>query len=193
MNDMRLRMASPEDARSLLKIYAPYVEHTNISFEYEVPSTDEFSKRISEVTAKYPYLVCELDAVPVGYAYALRYRARAAYAWSVETSVYLAPQAQHRGIGKALYAALFELLQKQGVYMVYACVSGENASSQSFHLAQGFEQVGVTKNVGFKRGQWLNTTCYEKQLLPLSTPPLPFVPLGELEQGTVCKILNKYF
>ena len=105
-NDLRIRMAEPDDAFTLLGIYEPYVENTCITFEYQVPSQEEFTKRIRETLKKYPYLAAEQNGEIVGYAYASPFKGRPAYDWAVETTVYLKENAKGKGIGRQLYTAL---------------------------------------------------------------------------------------
>ena len=105
-----IRLAAAHDAAALLDIYAPYITDTAITFGYEVPAAEEFAARIQETLATHPYLVCERDGVPVGYAYAHRIRERAAYDWAAELSIYLAPAAQGQGVGTVLYQCLIDLL-----------------------------------------------------------------------------------
>ena len=132
-----LRFATPQDAPGLLEIYAPYVTGTIVSFEYDVPTLEEFARRIQDTTARFPYLVWEEDGALLGYAYAHPYAARPAYQWSAELTVYLRQGAAHRGLGSRLYGALFDLLRLQGVRTVYGCVTAENAPSVAFHQAFG--------------------------------------------------------
>ena len=114
-----LRFATPQDAPGLLEIYAPYVTGTIVSFEYDVPTVEEFARRIQDTTARFPYLVWEEDGALLGYAYAHPYAARPAYQWSAELTVYLRQGAARRGLGSRLYGALFDLLRLQGVRTVY--------------------------------------------------------------------------
>ena len=114
-----LRLAKPEDAEKLLEIYAPFVISSDrtlsdVSFEYEVPSVEEFTERIKNISADYPYIVCEHEGRLLGYVYAHPYIQRAAYQWGAEATIYLAPEGQGCGLGKVMYAALEALLRLQG-------------------------------------------------------------------------------
>ena len=100
---VKLRIATIQDAAALLDIYAPYVENTAITFEYTVPSVQEFEQRISNTLQTYPYLVAEIDNEIVGYTYASLFRERCAYQWAVEVSIYVKKTAKKMGIGKKLY------------------------------------------------------------------------------------------
>lgn len=126
-----IRPVSALDAEALWEIYAPYTL-TPLTYEYPAPDLEEFARRIARVSDIYPYLVCEADGLPVGYAYAHRYRERASYDWDAELSIYLSPSAQGRGIGRALYTALFSLLRVQGFVNVYGCVAAPQPSQRAF-------------------------------------------------------------
>ena len=123
MGALTIRTAVEHDAEALLQIYAPYVKKTAITFEYDVPSVEEFAGRISKVLQKYPYLVAEVNGEPVGYAYAGPFKERAAYDWAVETTVYVREDMKKSGIGRALYTALEEALAAQGILNLNACIA----------------------------------------------------------------------
>ncbi|MCL2518338.1 MAG: N-acetyltransferase family protein [Oscillospiraceae bacterium] len=161
---MKIRNATPDDAEAILKIYTPYITGTNISFETEVPTIEEFAARIENITKSYPYLVCEIDNTIVGFAYAARHRERAAYKYSAESSIYIAPEYQSRGIGKELYTKLFELCRAQEIYTIYAGVTLPNEKSIGLHKSLGFIEVGVFHNVGYKFDRWLDVIWLEKPL-----------------------------
>ena len=105
-DEIKIRTATPEDAEALAAIYAPYVENTSITFEYTVPSVEEFAERIRHTLTRYPYLTAEKNGVPIGYAYASAFKGRAAYDWSVETSIYVSQNLRSSGIGSLLYQKL---------------------------------------------------------------------------------------
>ena len=155
-----IRQATPEDAEAVLNIYAKYVSDTTVSFEVEVPTVEEFQKRMEQIQEQFPWLVCEIDGIMAGYAYASKHAQRAAYRWSADLSVYVNEKYHRRHIADALYNALFIILRAQGYYTVYAGVSTPNPKSEAFHLAQGFEVVGVYPNVGYKLGKWCTLTWY---------------------------------
>ena len=121
--DVVVRDAVSEDAERLVEIYRPYVETTAITFEYDVPTVGEFRGRMERTMEKYPYLVAEMDGYVVGYAYAGRFVGRAAYDWSVETTIYLDRGMRGRGIGRRLYGALEEALKDMGVLNLNACIA----------------------------------------------------------------------
>ena len=174
MSDVEIRMASVYDAPRLLEIYAYYVEHTAISFEYDVPTLQEFQQRIARVLERHPYLVAELDGEILGYAYASPLIDRAAYNWSAEVTIYLDKNARGKGIGPKLYAALEDALKAGGIRNLYACIGvpteGEaddayiNRNSQNFHAHMGYHLVGTFQKCGFKGGRTLDMVYMEKFL-----------------------------
>lgn len=173
----KIRSAAPQDAPYILGVYAPYVLGTSVSFETEVPSLEEFRRRVQETQAKFPWLVCEDDGRVVGYAYASPHRSRCAYEWSVESTVYIEAGYQRKGIGTRLYRELFRLLKAQGVVNVFAGITQPNEGSVSLHESLGFVPIGRFKDVGFKQGKWWDVGWWQLQLqkpvqpTSLSTPP----------------------
>lgn len=156
---MEIRIADTKDAEAIREIYAPYVLNTAVSFEYEVPSVEEFRKRIANTLAEYPYLAAEEDGVILGYAYAGVFHARPAYKHCVELSIYVRQDCRGRGVGKGLYLKLEEMLIKQNVYSVHACIAvpdGEDEhltdDSEKFHRKMGFEIAGRHEKCGYKLG-----------------------------------------
>lgn len=130
---MEIRVAKKEDGKDIQRIYAPYVEKTNITFEYEIPTVSEMENRIVLTLENYPYLVALVDHKIVGYAYASRYRSRNAYEWDSELSIYLDEDYHGRGIAKVLYSQLLILLKMMNVQNVYACITHPNEKSERFH------------------------------------------------------------
>lgn len=159
-----MRPVTRDDAQAIADIYAPYVTDTAISFEYEPPSPAEIAKRIETVSAKYPYLVAEIDGEVVAYAYAGEYRTRSAYRFSVEVSAYAAPKAQGLGIGAALYDPILERLTAEGYHTALAVVTLPNEKSVRFHERLGFAHIGTVKEVGYKFGKWHDTGMWQKHL-----------------------------
>ena len=179
--DYTLRFATPDDAVSLLAIYAPYITDTTITLEYEVPTVAEFAERIRKLQGVLPWLVAESQGQVIGYAYASRHRERLAYQWSVETSVYVHNAHHGTGVARRLYNRLFELLQQQGYVNAYAGVIEPNPRSFAFHQSLGFELIGTYQHVAYKFGKWHTSQWLAKQLLPLPTVPVPSTPLAELQ------------
>ena len=159
-----IRSAVPADAPALLTIYRPFVESTVVSFETQAPTVEEFSARIAKALAGWAWLVAEQEGRCVGYAYATSYRERAAYRWSVETSAYVDPSAHRKGIGRALYVALFEELARKGFCNALAGIALPNEASVTFHRSLGFEPIGVFTKVGRKFGAWHDVAWLERRL-----------------------------
>ena len=161
---MDIRLANPSDARSLLDIYAPYVENTAITFEYEVPTIEDFATRIERTLEKYPYLVAEEDDAILGYAYASTYYARAAYDWAVELSVCVSQNARGKGVGSKLYDALEEMLEQMGYIHFLACIALPNEASLTLHLKRGYQQVAHFPRIGYKFERWHDIVWLQKSL-----------------------------
>lgn len=165
-----LRTAALEDSRALRDIYAPYVERTAVSLEYEPPSVEGFRRRMAKVLEDYPYLVAEKDGEILGYAYASRFHPRAAFLYCAEVSIYLRPDARRCGLGRALYAELEERLKRQGILNVYASIATTEraddpdltADSPRFHEKMGYHTVAVFHSCGYKFGRWYDLTWMEK-------------------------------
>ncbi len=174
-----IRLATPDDAEQVRDVYAPYC-HTPISFETEPPGAEEMRGRLAKVLDHYPWLVCEGDGELLGYAYATRHRERAAYRWSVDTSVYVRQGLHRRGVGRALYASLLAMLPLQGFVNAYAGVTLPNPASVGLHTAMGFEPVGVYRQVGFKCGAWYDVAWYQRLLQPRPAEPPPLRGLEEV-------------
>jgi len=187
----KIRQATPRDAAALLSVYRPYVEQTTITFEYEVPTVEEFARRIAQYSSFYPYLVWEEKGQILGYAYAHRHQERAAYQWNAELSIYLAPDARSRGIGTRLYGALIELLILQGIQNLYGCVTMPNIPSDALHRKMGFSRCCDWHHSGYKHGKWLDVAWYELNLTS-DTPPAPLRSFYELSPKRVADVFFKY-
>ena len=133
--ELTIRVAKPEDAKGLLEIYAPYVEKTAITFEYGVPSEKEFAGRIRHILTKYPYLVLEENGELLGYVYAGTFNERSAYDWAVETTIYIREDQKKRGLGKKMYTALEQVLKKQNITNLNACIGVPEVPDE--HLVDG--------------------------------------------------------
>lgn len=189
--DILIRVAREEDANELLSIYAYYVEHTAITFEYEVPSLEDFTCRIRETLKNYPYLVALVDGKIVGYCYAGKFRARAAYAWSAATSIYIAKQYHRMGIGQMLYTELEHILVKQNVVNLYAGAADPveedeflTRNSEHFHKAVGYTAVATYHKCGSKFGKWYNLIEMEKIIGEHSCPPKNFIPFSKMQEAS---------
>lgn len=188
---MIVRLANEADAAGILKIYAPYIENTSLTFETEVPGIDAFAERIRTYLQNWPWLVCEVDGVIAGYAYATRHRERTAYQWSVESSVYIHDDFQRRGIAQALYAALFDILKKQGFNNVYAVINLPNDKSVAFHERCGFKYFTTYEQVGYKLGRWKNVGWWRLILNDFGDEPAAPLKLGELDKDFIDSVLKK--
>lgn len=157
-----IRLARAEDGDEIARIYNPFILETTITFEEEVVSGEEMGRRIADVLDQgLPWLVAEVDGQVAGYAYATRFRPRAAFRHSVESSVYLAPQAQGRGLGRALYEDLLQRLKAAGRHAVVASIALPHPHSVALHERLGFRQVGVLQEVGFKFGRWVDVGYWQ--------------------------------
>ncbi len=159
---MKIRKAHPSDAAPLLEIYRPFVEDMSTSFELQVPAEDEFARRVEGSLASHDWLVAEQAGSICGYAYATAHRAREAYRFAAETSVYLHPDFQGQGLGKRLYQALFESLGALGYHYAFAGITLPNPASLALHKSLGFEHIGVFKEVGYKQGRWHDVSWWQR-------------------------------
>jgi L-amino acid N-acyltransferase YncA len=177
-----IRVATLEDVASILAIYAPIVRDTAISFELEPPTVQQMRQRITETLRGWPWLVCDCGGAVVGYVYAGRHRARAAYQWSVDVSVYIQAQSRRTGIGRALYTSLFGLLELQGFRNCYAGITLPNPASVGLHETLGFQPLGVYRHVGYKLGAWHDVGWWQLALQTAPGPPEPPTAFAALQQ-----------
>jgi len=181
-NELEIRIAEPSDAAALLAIYKPYVENITITFEYDVPTLEDFTARIAHTLERYPYLVALLDGEPVAYAYAGVFKSRAAYDRAVEMSIYVKNGVHGYGIGRALYAALETILRLQHVTNLNACITYPSAGSDQFHGKLGYTTVAHFHKCGYKFGKWMDMIWMEKFLSSHTDNPAPFLPFSELRR-----------
>lgn len=194
-NTFEIRLINESDAHYVLDIYKYYVENSIISFEYEAPSIEEYLQRIRVNTEKYPWLVCLFNNKIKGFAYGSTHRYRTAYQWSPESTIYIAPDFHTKGIGRILYKTLFEILQLQGYYNVFAGVALPNQKSIGFHQSMGFEEIGIFKKVGYKHGNWHDTHWFQLSLNEHTLEPKNPIELKEIllteEFSSILKSANK--
>ena len=185
-----IRTARPDaDAAGLLDIYAYYVRSTAITFEYAVPDILEFEQRIKSTLESYPWIVAEIGGSLAGYAYAGRFKARDAYAWAVETSIYVSHDCRQSGLGRCLYAALENVLRRQHVINCNACITWSETedarlthASVRFHEKMGYSMVGTFHKCGYKFDRWYSVIWMEKVIADRPETPEPFVPYPELKK-----------
>ncbi len=162
---MQIRAVSPDDAAALAAIYRPIVEQTTISFELEAPSEVEMRSRMAKLAPRYPWLVAVDRGSAAGYAYASPHRTRAAYASSVDVSVYVADAARRKGVGRALYAALFTDLAKTAAFhRAFAGIALPNDASVALHKRFDFEPIGIYHEVGRKFGRWIDVAWWQRSI-----------------------------
>ena len=171
MSELKIRDAQLEDAARLVEIYSYYVLDTAVSFECTVPSVEEFAERIKNIKTKFPYLVCEKDGKIIGYVYASSYSLRAAYDWTVSTSIYVDKDCRRNGAGALLYKELEKRLKEKGIVNLLAGVAFcENEDeyltndSQKFHLKMGYSEVAHMKGVGKKFERWYDIKWFQKKI-----------------------------
>ena len=167
-----IRFARPDDSVAILEIYDAYIE-TPITFECELPTESEFSKRMADISAFYPCLVCEEEGKVIGFAYAHRH-------------------ITSKGLGKKLYAILIEILKLQGVRTVYGGVTVPNEKSESLHKAMGFSVAGTYHHAGFKDGKWRDVTWFEKAIAPYDSYPEPVVSIGSIPKQELLEIISSF-
>lgn len=168
MSDFLLRNADDLDLAAITAIYAHYVIHTTSSFEEVPPDVPEIARRRAQICARgLPYLVAEQDGAVLGYAYADLYRPRSAYRFTLENSIYVAPGAMRRGVGRALLGALLEACAALGYEQMVAVLGGaDNVASLKLHENFGFAEVGHLRGVGFKFGAWVDSVLLQRRLQP---------------------------
>lgn len=186
--NVSIRMATEADAEEILKIYSPYITNTAITFEYDIPSVAEFSRRIKDTLQMYPYIVAFEEKRMVGYAYASAFKERAAYNWAVETTVYLKQDCRGRGLGKKLYLTLEDILKRQNIINLNACIAYTSVedvhldnTSIAFHEHLGYSKVAHFSKCGYKFGTWYDMIWMEKMLGEHPDVPDPVIPITEIQ------------
>jgi len=180
----QIRLASRSDVAGMLKIYGPIIEETATSFEYEVPSEEEFWQRVSKVLKESAWLVCLYGDVVVGYAYASAHRGRTAYQWNRELSVYVHSDYRGRAIATALYKTLFDIIFKQGYSNALIGITLPNNASVAFHEKLGFKQIGIYRDIGFKNGAYHSVGWWQLKVVDGSPGKLRLIDeLGAKEMG----------
>lgn len=182
-----IRQAEISDAGALLDVYRYYVENTAITFEYEVPSENEFKDRIAGITTRYPYLVVEKDGQIIGYAYTSAFHERKAYEWSAEMSIYLSDKGKGLGLGRKLYEILEDISKRQGITNLYACIAAPQAEDEylsdnsiRFHEHMGYKIVGRFTKCGYKFGRWYDMVWMEKMIADHSPKIKDIIPYSSI-------------
>ena len=171
-----VRGATVEDADACVAIYCPFVEHTAITFETEVPTSAEMATRIADARETHEWLVLEHSGTVIGYAYAHAFSPRSAYQWSTETSIYIASGHHRTGGGRKLYTQLLQRLSERGYRRAFAGITQPNDASNAFHQSFGFERAGLYRRVGWKHGRWHDVAWMQVDLLDAAKendPPTP--------------------
>lgn len=176
--ETRIRLATEADAGAIAAIYAPYVEKTRISFEEIAPGPAEITMRMANPL--YPWLVAVNDGRVLGFANSSAFRARRAYRWSVEVGIYVSLGAKRRGVGRALFRPLLDLLTAQGFVSAISAIALPNEESVGFHEALGFVHAGTYAHVGFKLGEWADVGLWQLDLAPRSDSPAEPRPFADV-------------
>lgn len=176
----QLRFATEQDADQILEIYRYYVENSTATFAYTAPTSEEYRRWVQNSAKEYPFLVLEREGKILGFACAHRWRDREAFDWSVETTIYLAPDQTQGGRGLRLYGTLLALLHKQGVYHAYAVLAHPNPASEALHAKLGFLRLGYLPACGFKHGGWHGNTIWDFTLHQAKGKPEPILPFWKL-------------
>lgn len=192
MNDYFIRTVNENDAQQLLDIYTPYVKDTAITFEYDVPTVAEFKRRINATLKKYPYIAIIKNDEIVGYAYASIFHEREAYNHCVETSIYVKKGMHGQGLGKAIYFALEDILKKQNVLNLNACIAYAPTEdeyltndSEHFHKHLGYKTVGRFTKCGYKFKRWYDMIWMEKLIGDHTNDVKPFIPFSKLSDTDI--------
>ena len=161
---MTIREVEINDAKTISEIYKYYVDNFPYTFEYIAPSTEEFAERITDISEKYPFFVCEENGKIIGFAYAHQFKERKAYQWVCETTVYARNGCTKKGVGRLLYEKLLSALKQQGFVRAFAVLGCPNDGSELFHEKMGFSLVSTLPEIGFKLGSWHDIKYYVLEL-----------------------------
>ncbi|WP_189440598.1 GNAT family N-acetyltransferase [Rhodanobacter panaciterrae] len=179
-----IRIAHNEDAAAIHAIYAPSITDGVATFETELPGVAAMRERIHARLQYYPWLVWEEDGAVLAYAYAGRFRERAAYDWIAETSIYVRADAHRRGIARRLYGVLLDTMRLQGINQAVGVITLPGTVSVAMHEAMGFSAAGVWRQCGYKLGQWWDVGVWQKELQPAASPPQPVIPFPAMVEST---------
>ncbi|BDU20691.1 N-acetyltransferase [Dyella sp. GSA-30] len=180
---MTMRIATERDAEACHAIYAPTVLDTAITFETELPGVEAMRQRIQARLQHYPWLIWEEHGQVLAYAYAGRFRERAAYDWIAETSIYVHADARRRGIARRLYATLLDTMALQGINQAVGVITLPGDVSVALHESMGFEAAGVWKKAGYKLARWWDVGVWQKELQAAVATPSPVRAFSTLAQS----------
>lgn len=186
-----IKVATKDDAAGMLEIYAPFILNSGITQETEVPSVEDFQKRVISNLEERPWLVCEIDKEIAGYAYAGKHRDRKGYQWCTEPSVYVSERYLGSGIAIALYTALFDILKIQGYVNAYAVITLPNERSIAFHKKFGFEYLTTYKKIGYKLGQWHDVGWMQYEINPYKEDPVDPIKFHQINKVVIDSILKR--
>ena len=185
-----IRAATKDDAAGMLDIYAPFILNSGVTQETDVPSIEDFQKRIISNLEERPWLVCEINGQVAGYSYAGKHRDRKGYQWCTEPSVYVSEKYFGFGVANALYTALFDILKLQGYVNAYAVITLPNDRSIAFHKKFGFEYLTTYKKIGYKLGQWHDVGWMQYDIIPHKEDPADPIKFPNIDQSEIDSILK---
>lgn len=180
-----IRPATPADMGSVCDIVNFYIETTAVNFRMERQAVGEWEADLRNYHSKYPWFVAEVDGAVAGVAYSVPWKARNAYDWCAETTVYVAAHCRGRGLGSALYSRLLASLESQGFRSVVAVISLPNEASVGLHEALGFVHAGTIRKAGYKLGDWHDVGFWQREFTTDDEPPAPVRPVANGNQGDV--------
>ena len=186
-----IRIATKDDAAAMLEIYTPFILNSGITQETEVPSIEEFQKRILSNLEERPWLVCGINDRIAGYAYAGKHRDRKGYQWCTEPSVYVHEKFYRYGVANALYTALFDILKIQGYVNAYAVITLPNEKSISFHKKFGFDYLTTYPKIGYKLGQWHDVGWMKYDINPHANNPADPIKISSINRSVIDAILRR--
>jgi phosphinothricin acetyltransferase len=184
-----IRTARDEDAAAIHAIYAPSVIDGVATFETELPGVNAMRERLRARLQHYPWLVWEEASEVLAYAYAGRFRERAAYDWIAETSIYVRTDAHRRGIARKLYGVLLEVMRLQSITQAVGVITLPGTPSVAMHEAMGFTPAGVWRQCGYKLGRWWDVGVWQKELQPAQIPPRAVTPFNALVEAPALREL----
>jgi phosphinothricin acetyltransferase len=187
-----IRTARDDDAAAIHAIYAPSISDGVATFETELPGVEAMRERLRTRLKHYPWLVWEEAGEVLAYAYAGRFRERAAYDWIAETSIYVRADAHRRGIARKLYGVLLDVMRLQGITQAVGVITLPGTASVAMHESMGFTAAGVWRQCGYKLGQWWDVGVWQKELQEATNPPAAVTPFPQLPQQPLQRLLEDH-